>query len=361
MSLEQSSELEAGFATFVRAAQRLEERYGDLQRRAESVDRELARTNATLASTLAEREVVLSTLPVGVVALAADGSTEWSNPEAARIGRRFSFDGPDWTALDEGVHRLDAGTLQVRRVELPDGGELVVGEDRSHLAHLEREVDRLDRLAGLSELALGVAHEIKNPLNGVTGYASMLARAQDLETAQRYGQRVLDGIRQVDDIVRQMLAFARPEGRQAVHRPLREVIREAAVASSGESSIVPQGDGLDEQVDSVVLLRALENLFRNSLESSDSKARVTVQAEKSDRSLVIDVTDDGPGIRADLRERLFEPFVSDKPTGSGLGLPLTARVLSFLGGRIDLVPSETGAHFRIELPIVNDRSVGGDS
>lgn len=344
------AELQEGFASFVEAARRLESNYADLRRRAEAVDRELAETNGRLEATLAEREVLFDALPIGVTAFDRSGQRIWGNSEGERLDGELGDHGTSVLEAVSGVRQLGESTWRLERVELPNGGTLVLGEDRSRIAHLEREVDRLDRLAGLSELALGVAHEIKNPLNGVCGYASLLGRARDLETAQRFGGRVLEGLQQVDGIVREMLAFARPGDRPSADAPLTEVVDTAARDAGLAAGSIPVGGEIEARVDAVVLTRVLSNLFRNSVEAQDGGVSLSVEAVREPRQLVLIVSDRGPGVPEGLRQRVFEPFVSGKTEGTGLGLALTARVLSFLGGRVTLEDSDLGARFRIELP-----------
>ncbi|HEB53034.1 MAG TPA: ATP-binding protein [bacterium] len=108
----------------------------------------------------------------------------------------------------------------------------------------------------------------------------------------------------------------------------------------------------DAKVDADALGRVLANLLRNALEASPS-ARVTIDARVVRGELELVVQDDGPGITGELADRVFEPFVSSKQKGTGLGLALSARVLSFLGGGLELLnPGEPGARFRVRVPIV---------
>ena len=108
---------------------------------------------------------------------------------------------------------------------------------------------------------------------------------------------------------------------------------------------------MDSAGESGPLLRVLSNLFRNRAEAADGTVSSAATATERDGALLLDVTDHGPGVPADLRTRLFEPFVSSKERGSGLGLALASRVMSYLGGTVSLVDGDRdGAHFRVEVP-----------
>lgn len=345
------SELAEGFSSFVAAARRLEASHARLAARAEAIDLELARTNERLQRTLDEREAILGALPVGVVALDADGAVGWRNAEAERI--EVAAGGIGWTQLGAGESRVAGVALRVQRVPLPTGGQLLVIEDRSRVVSLEQEVERLDRLAGLSELALGVAHEIRNPLHGVAGYASLMERTDDPAQLRRFAGRVREGIAAADEIVAAMLAFARPEGRAAAAlRPFGEILEQARIeAGLARTQLVFDGE-MAALCDPTVLGRVLVNLLRNAQEACGERP-VAVRgsvAREADR-LVATLVDDGPGVPEALAARLFDPFVSSKELGSGLGLALSARALAFLGGRIELVDRDLpGARFRIEWP-----------
>ena len=343
--------LKDGFERFVAAAEELEASYAALKQRADAVDVELKETNAALAESLAEREAVFAALPIGVVALREDGSVGTSNVEANRLLAAGRSVGEDLTTRSDGTVAFGGHVVRVRRVPLP-AGELLVLEDRSRLESLEREVRRLDRLAGLSELALGVAHEIKNPLNGVMGFASLLERSTDQETMHRYAGKVVEGVRAVDDIVKSLLGFAKPKDQPAGREPLELVVQRAAAECSLPSSRWQLRGDAGALVDADALGRVVSNLMRNALEAcSDVSVRMHAKVTAGELELIVE--DDGPGLPRDVAQRAFEPFVSTKQRGTGLGLALSARVLSFLGGHLELLnPGQRGARFRVRMPAV---------
>ena len=344
--------LQDGFARFVHAAEELEASYASLRQRAASVDDELQQTNAKLEQALAERDGMFAALPIGLVLVRADGrEVGASNVEADRLVEAAAAVGEDLLSRPEGTVVFGRCVVRVRRVSLP-AGQLLLLEDRSRIESLEREVRRLDRLAGLSELALGVAHEIKNPLNGVMGFASLLARSDDVETMRRYAGKVVEGVRAVDGIVKGLLGFARPDGQTVRTEPLSKVVeRVAGAASLPRSRWQLRGD-VDAQVDADACGRVLSNLIRNAQEARDT-ASVCITATLRRDELELVVEDDGPGVPADVARSVFEPFVSTKQRGTGLGLALSARVLSFLGGHLELMnPGQPGARFRVRVPVV---------
>jgi signal transduction histidine kinase len=228
----------------------------------------------------------------------------------------------------------------------------VLLEDRSHVQRLEQQVHRLDRLAGLSELALGIAHEIKNPLNGVMGFAALLSRSQEPAVMRRFADKVVQGVQQVDGIVKAMLGFARPDRDRVRPATIGEIVAEAAQGAGLPAARVRLLAGRELRHDADALTRVLANLFRNAVEAApDAVLEVTATARAGRLELI--VQDDGPGVPAELADRAFEPFVSTKERGTGLGLPLCMRVLACLGGDLQLLnPGEPGARFQVRLPLV---------
>jgi signal transduction histidine kinase len=346
-----AGDLQRGFAAFVDAARQLEHSYAELKARAEAVDLELQQTNLRLAQALAERDAILAALPLGVVALDTGGAVTFRNGEAARLCALAAGHGVDLCAAPTGDVAIGGGAARVRRAGVPDGA-LVLIEDRSRIHELEREVHRLDRLAGLSELALGVAHEIKNPLNGAMGFAALIERAPDAGAVRRHAERVREGLAQVDAIVKSLLAFARPDRGRVAVAALGAVVGEAAASAGLPASRVRLDGDAALPVESGALLRVLSVLFCNAREAAGGAASVRVAASGDAGRLELLVEDDGPGVPAALGDRVFEPFVSTKERGTGLGLPLAARVLAFLGGDLALLnPGRPGARFRVRMPL----------
>ncbi len=146
-------DLRKGFDAFIEAARRLEQSHTALRARADAVDLELAETNRALDHTLREREAIFAALPIGLLALGMNGDVTWCNAEAVRLRERAESTGMNIVEAPEGELTGSGLTVRLRRVDMQDKGVLVLLEDRSRVAYLEREVHRLDRVAGLSELA----------------------------------------------------------------------------------------------------------------------------------------------------------------------------------------------------------------
>lgn len=331
--------------TFREAVRRLEESEAQLQRRADELQ--------VLA------DVLTRSSEVGVVITDAGGVVQAANGVAVElVGPRLEVGAaPPVPALDgEGRRRLAARTVEVRRLPLPAAsgaaqGEVLFLTDRTQLESLERALEEREHLAGLGELAAGLAHEVRNALATIHGYVRLLRDAGEDRRA-RYVEAITAEAEGLDRLVDRFLAFTRPHELQREPVALRKVCEEAA-AHVGQAfprlEVTVAGEEVVVAADRTALLVVLENLLRNAAEARDD-ARVVLRVEATEQGALLVVEDNGPGIPATLRDTLFSPFVSSKPSG-GLGLALARRLLRLLGGDLSLdTEFSEGARFVAWLP-----------
>jgi signal transduction histidine kinase len=258
----------------------------------------------------------------------------------------------------KGIHSLQVSAMPVRPGAKGSGVALVI-RDLTSPKSLENDLRRLDRLASMGTLAAGMAHEIKNALvAGKTFVQSLLEKNEDGELVSIV-RRELD---RIDSIVSQMLKFAsapRPEF-AAIH--LHEVLdfslrlvdphfKSKSIAlnrSFGAAGDLVEGDDYQLQ-------QAFVNLFLNSLDAMPPYGTLSVGTGQSNgRSLCVTISDTGAGIPPEIIDRMFEPFFTTKPNGTGLGLPITRRIIYEHGGSMSVESQpHKGATFTILLPIVS--------
>lgn len=234
------------------------------------------------------------------------------------------------------------------------------GRDITELKHAQqRETSMLRALADLGESASLLAHEIKNPITSLN--LALRAVASKLgEHEARAVQDLIARLRKLESTLRRTLSFAKPldlniERTQVLPLLIEAVEQLRPEAEDREIDILIDGDSShpDLHVDEELIRDLLCNLVRNSLDvlSSTGEVRVSARRQGPDR-IQFAVEDSGPGIPESVRETLFQPFVTTKDGGTGLGLPLARKIAEQHGGRLEVGSSEVlgGARFILELP-----------
>lgn len=228
--------------------------------------------------------------------------------------------------------------------------------DLTDVVELEEQLRLKEALAGVGELTAGLAHEFRNGLATIHGYARLLDPARLPDAYRPY----IEGIRQetnaMGEVVTNFLNFARPDPLALAALDLRAIVeRAAADLPLDRGRVELSGDFGEVLGDEVLLRQALSNLFRNSFEACnaagiDPAVRVTGAIDAS--HVRISVEDNGPGIPPAALPRVFTPFVTTKTDGSGLGLAIVQKVIVSHNGRVTAGNRpEGGAQFRIQLPL----------
>jgi len=263
------------------------------------------------------------------------------------------------------------------QVRNPDGeitGATLFFKDLTRVEQLEERERLRDRLAALGEMAAAIAHEVKNPLAGIEVMAGILKRQlAESEDAQSILRDIIKEAKMANAIVLEVLDFVRPIRLQVERISLSDVVRDAI---SMAESHVPRGDVRVEVVlpedlapiqgDPHQLRQLFTNLFTNAFEAMTGKGIVRLAAQQLAAEeeatagsethpvpmIQVEVADNGPGVPADLMDRIFSPFFTTKPQGSGLGLAIVRKIVDAHDGRIDVsAPTEGGTRFRVTLPV----------
>ncbi len=212
------------------------------------------------------------------------------------------------------------------------------------------------RLATAGEMAGAIAHEVNQPLTALTNYARsgqmLMAAGRSAELAAVI-DRMLSEAQRASEVVRRLRDFFR-EGRTHLERvPVAELLESVRRQARSDALTVNVEPGLpDLLVDRLQIELVLRNLVSNAAEAIDGRpaGRIAVSARRDDLQHVrIVVADNGPGIPAARRNRLFEPLVSGKPTGMGLGLAVSRAIAEAHGGTLDAMPGPHG-EFHLVLP-----------
>jgi PAS domain S-box-containing protein len=243
-------------------------------------------------------------------------------------------------------------------------GVVGVIEDLSEIKAMEAERRRLDRLAALGEMAAVVAHEIRNPVAGIAAGIDYLTRNAREGSVEFEGAAMMKGeIRRITRILEDILFVARPLqlnlSPELIPPLIEGVIRRCQPQAEAGKVVMlfNYEDGLPAlQVDSQRLEQVFTNLIINAIQAMPEGGQVVLQADVQRNSkaanMVITVSDNGPGIRQDIRQQIFEPFFTTKSKGTGLGLSIARRIIEEHGGMITVSSREKqGTCFTIQLPI----------
>jgi two-component system, NtrC family, sensor histidine kinase HydH len=228
------------------------------------------------------------------------------------------------------------------------------------LQRQQRELLRAEQLAAVGQLAAGVAHEVRNPLTGIKMLVEAAQRphnprpliAEDLRVIHREVERLEQTVQGLLDFARLPAPRRLPCDLRDAALPARDLVRARAEQQGVAVTVHDPGRPAVTLVDRGQLQTVLVNLLLNALDALPTGGRVDMAWwPPEDGRLRITVTDNGPGIPATLADKLFTPFVSTKPSGTGLGLSLSARIIEEHGGTITASNRpEGGACFTITLP-----------
>ena len=237
---------------------------------------------------------------------------------------------------------------------------------RGQSERLSRQLAHAERLATLGRVAAGMAHEIRNPIGAMRMKAeNALAAPAQVREARVTGalEMVVSQTERLDALVASLLALAQPFQVQRQRIDLAAWIEERrqAHAELAEKKQLQLGTALDlpsfatglstTALDPVQMARALDNLLLNALAHCEPGGHIDIGARLgADGRLQLWVADDGPGVAPELRESLFDPFVSQRSGGTGLGLVLVREIVHAHGGSITLAATGCGARFDMELP-----------
>ena len=229
------------------------------------------------------------------------------------------------------------------------------------VATQQRLIQR-EKLASLGEMAAGVAHEIRNPLGGIKMATTLLSSGDvtDRRISQEMAQSVLSGIAEIEAIVADLLDYARDTrlDRQeyALARILAPVVEGyAAEAQTRGVTFVVRGLDLDlvAAVDGQRLRQVFANVVKNALEATERRPGGRVEVSLSARSgaAVVEVADNGIGMAPEHRDKIFLPFYTTKPTGTGLGMAIVKKIMDLHGGEIEIESAPgRGTSVRLVIP-----------
>ena len=269
-------------------------------------------------------------------------------------------------ALSEGVRAVTAGDYN-QRVAVSGNDELAeLSSTFNHMTvrlgqlhHLEAQLRRRDRLHALGEVAMGLAHEIRNPLGLIKTATQLLHRRADLgDNDKRHLEYVVSEVTRINDLITEFLDFAKPRAPVRCVQPARPLVEDILgfckpelESHRVEARIDDQAPDATLYADARQLKQACLNLIINAIDAMPDGGHLTVGIAQEDDYTVISITDTGEGIAPDMMERIFTPFVTTKASGTGLGLAKVFSIMDSHDGRIECVSDKgAGATFNLYIP-----------
>jgi PAS domain S-box-containing protein len=286
------------------------------------------------------------------IVAALEGGRGWGGQVTGRTARGEAF--PAYLAmtalLDDRGQRM---------------GTVGVLHDLTEQVETQRRLIQREKLASLGEMAAGVAHEIRNPLGGIKMATNLLSSPEvdGSPLSQEMARSILSGISEIEGIINNLLDWTRDarleRSEYELHRILDPVIE--AVAAEGRVRGVQVGYGRQTReavaaVDGQKIRQVFTNVMKNAVESIDPRrgsGRITVDLFVEGERAVVEVSDDGVGIAAEDRDKIFLPFFTTKPAGTGLGMSIVKKIVDLHGGDIAIESAPgRGTRVRISLPAV---------
>jgi PAS domain S-box-containing protein len=283
---------------------------------------------------------------------------------------------PSGTAVREAIERNEPLRDKIVYVEVPEHGRrrlllsvellsrasgtqpigtLVRLRDPDTRKQLESHLDLSSRLAAISRLTSGVAHEIKNPLNAIALHIEVLRGR--LDSPEPELELITQEVRRLDHVVRTFLNFNKPLELELTEVNLPDVVRELAafIRPDAEAHQIGVETELCEEAwirgDPRLLRQAVLNVVVNAIDAMGEQGRLKLAVDNQDGECILTVADTGPGIPEGIRDRVFDLYFSTKPEGSGIGLALTFRMVQLHGGTIDFESQPgKGTSFRLRFP-----------
>lgn len=396
--------LKNAFEFFNETTLRLEKSYNLLDKRMKNLNLELEKKNKELEENLKEMDSIrnqlrniLESVNIGIIVINMKGEITVFNNAAQKItglngkdviNKRYeeNYGGirDDKSSLLITLKENKVFVNEEKEIYTKDGlivpveystslvinekgevlGAVEVFSDMTEIKNLEDEVQRARTLSDLGEMAANVAHEIRNPLGGIGGFAALLERELDVDDPRRnLVRKIIEGVSGLNRIAANLLYYTRPMQPRMLKQDIVFVIdevlalMEVELEQDGKNIAIERNFPAECQeikLDSEMFHQVLLNLLKNAVESMDDngKMKVGVRMESDSRNLVVSVEDNGVGMSESVQKKLFNPFFTTKANGTGLGLAIMKKIIDMHKGRITVKSEEgKGSLFEIRMPV----------
>jgi len=355
--------LNEAFQDFTAASKSLEAYYDALRNKIQYLTSELEIKNKQLGEALSDAErnkdflkAVLYNLEEAIVVVDPEGRVSMMNRSAEKLlgtshadALGKSFNSLDFTATKDGPETTltvaeKRYSVIISRSDVVDAegflrGRVILIQDITRLRELETRHERNQRLIAMGEMAAKLVHEIRNPLCSIELYASMLEKEVVAPSQRELASGISAGIGNLNNILTNMLFFARP------HKPSLKTLRLDAVIEESIRPLLPMMEARNVRVerslmeqkvigDAELFKQVFMNVLINAAQAMPDGGVVDVKMSKEGGMIATRVKDTGTGIPRENLEKIFDPFFTTKDTGTGLGLVIASNIMQANGGYI---------------------------
>jgi two-component system sensor histidine kinase HydH len=237
---------------------------------------------------------------------------------------------------------------------------VVLGMLRDREQMYQKRLREKERLAAMGQAMSALAHDIRTPLIAITGLSRLVQKqvCEDSVSCEKL-EIIMKETQRLDNMVNEILDFSRPLELHASEENISELIDQCLEITREVAQKKQVKLRVDSSLNSPFLLfdaprmkQAFINLLTNAIEASPENETVIISSYRKGEELIIDVSDRGCGISSDKREKVFSPFFTTKNGGTGLGLPITKKIVEAHQGRLEIFDNtEKGVTFRVVIPI----------
>ena len=352
-------------------------------------------TKTSLTRIKAFSDTVVENMPIGLLVIDPDGKIASFNQTAEAVLQLSSNAVLDkkaneilpkqlWSLIDELETRkgiiekeidcpLEDGRttpldVSVSLLEGDDGtflGYVILFRDLIEVQHLKREIERNRRLASLGRLAAGIAHEIRNPLSSIKGFATYFReRYKKIPEDQKIAEIMVQEVERLNRVIGQLLEFARPveinKKPTSIHTVIQHSLKMIQRQAQEKNIIISTNlspEIKNVSVDADRINQVLLNLYINSIEAMEHGGKLSVELswDENSKTAKITVSDTGAGIKKEDMAHIFDPYFTTKQSGTGLGLAIVHKIIDSHKGEVR-VKSESGKGTTVSilLPVFNE-------
>ena len=257
------------------------------------------------------------------------------------------------------MRTLQLNSLSIVESEGAPAGVMLLIQDLSQVKSLEEELRRSERMAALGKMAAGVAHELRNPLSSIKGLAILLkSRFQEKSPDQETADILVQEVERLNRSIGELLDYARPQKliKEDVHP--EEVVRKTVslIRMDAESVGVRVEIRMEDDLPLVLadqdkLNQVFLNLFLNSIQAMEHGGRLDIRVATQGRNVLFTVKDTGCGVNKEDMPRVFDPYFTTKPEGTGLGLAMSVKIIEEHGGTMTFESEpDVGTTVVVSLP-----------